>query len=244
MIDTHCHFDMMPQPEAYIRQKEQAGDIVIGMTNLPSHFQIGQPHLRGYKHIRLALGLHPLLAAESKSEVTLFKRLINQTSYIGEIGLDFSKEGLATKDEQVVVLRELLSAIRGKKKIVSAHSRRAEKELLALLSEYEIKNVIFHWYSGPVDLIPAIIAQGYYFSVNEAMCRSRNGQAIVEKLFPEAVWVEAVRPGYVLAMLCNSSRQVEILSNFKFYACFLGVISAFDVLLYAYHAEITPSASK
>ena len=37
---------------------------------------------------------------------------------------------------------------------------------------------------------------------------------------------------------------VEILANFKFYACFLGVISAFDVLLYAYHAEITPSASK
>ena len=117
MIDTHCHFDMMSQPEAYIGQRELAGDIVIGMTNLPSHFQIGHPHLKGYKHIRLALGLHPLLAAESKSEVTLFKRLVDQTSYIGEIGLDFSKEGLATKDEQVAVLRELLSAIRDKKKI-------------------------------------------------------------------------------------------------------------------------------
>lgn len=194
MIDTHCHFDMMPQPEAYIRQKEQAGDIVIGMTNLPSHFQIGQPLLRGYKHIRLALGLHPLLAAESKSEVTLFKRLINQTSYIGEIGLDFSKEGLATKDEQVVVLRELLSAIRGKKKIVSVHSRRAEKELLALLSEYEIKNVIFHWYSGPVDLIPAILAQGYYFSVNEAMCLSKNGRAIIEKIPRERLLTETDAP--------------------------------------------------
>ena len=36
IIDTHCHFDMMPHPEAYISAKEKAGDIVIGMTNLPS----------------------------------------------------------------------------------------------------------------------------------------------------------------------------------------------------------------
>ena len=27
-----------------------AGDIVIGMTNLPSHFQMGQSHLKCYKH--------------------------------------------------------------------------------------------------------------------------------------------------------------------------------------------------
>jgi len=194
MIDTHCHFDMMPKPETYIRQRELAGDIVIGMTNLPSHFQMGQPHLRGYKHVRLALGMHPLLAAESKKEIPLFKRLVDQTSYIGEIGLDFSKEGLANKDEQVAVLRELLSAIRGKKKIVSVHSRKAEKELLALLSEYEIENVVFHWYSGPVDLIPDILAQGYYFSVNEAMCLSKNGRAIIKKIPRERLLTETDAP--------------------------------------------------
>lgn len=220
MIDTHCHFDMMPQPEAYISQKEQAGDIVIGMTNLPSHFQLGQPYLKGFKHIRLALGLHPLLAAKSKKEVPLFKRQVDQTSYIGEIGLDFSKEGYATKDEQVAVLRELLSAIRGKKKIVSVHSRKAEKELLALLCEYEIKNVIFHWYSGPVDLIPAILAQGYYFSVNEAMCRSRNGQAIVEKIPRNRILTETDAPynertdiNAVLSYL-NLTEQ-DVYRNFK-----------------------------
>lgn len=220
MIDTHCHFDMMPKPETYIRQRELAGDIVIGMTNLPSHFQMGQPHLRGYKHIRLALGLHPLLAAESKSEVTLFKRLVNQTSYIGEIGLDFSKEGLATKNEQVAVLRELLSAIRGKKKIVSVHSRKAEKELLALLSEYEIENVVFHWYSGSVDLIPAILGRGYYFSVNEAMCMSKNGRAIIEKIPRERVLTETDAPynertdiREVLKQL-NMTEQ-EVYNNFK-----------------------------
>lgn len=210
IIDTHCHFDMMPQPEAYIRQKEQAGDIVIGMTNLPSHFQMGQPHLKGYKHIRLALGLHPLLAAEGKAELTLFKQLVEQTSYIGEIGLDFSKEGYATKEEQVAVLREVLCAIRGKKKIVSVHSRRAEKELLNLLCEYEIKNVIFHWYSGSVNLIPAILEQGYYFSVNEAMCVSKNGRAIIEKIPMERVLTETDAP---YNELCNLNNLLNVLSG-------------------------------
>ena len=194
IVDTHCHFDMMPQPEAYIRQKEQLGDIVIGMTNLPSHFQMGQPHLKGYNHIRLALGLHPLRAIEGKKQMQLFRDLVDQTSYIGEIGLDFSREGYATKDEQIEVLRDVLAAIRGKKKIVSVHSRRADKEILALLCENDINNVIFHWYSGPVGLISDILEHGCYFSVNEAMCVSKNGKAIIEKIPRERVLTETDAP--------------------------------------------------
>lgn len=194
IVDTHCHFDMIQSPEAYIRQKEQAGDIVIGMTNLPRHYQMGHPHLKGYKHIRLALGLHPLRAIEGKKQMQLFRDLVDQTSYIGEIGLDFSREGYATKDEQIEVLRDALAAIRGKKKIVSVHSRRAEKEILAMLCENDIKNVIFHWYSGPVGLITAILDHGYYFSVNEAMCVSKNGKSIIEKIPQERVLTETDAP--------------------------------------------------
>jgi len=194
IIDTHCHFDMMPHPEAYISAKEKAGDIVIGMTNLPSHFRMGQPHLRSFKHVRLALGLHPLLASENKNELPLFNSLLDQTSYIGEIGLDFSKEGLSTKDDQVFVLRKLLAKLDGKKKIISVHSRKAEKELFDLLCEYNINNVIFHWYSGPVDLIPSIISEGYYFSVNEAMTLSKNGRNIIKNIPRNRILTETDAP--------------------------------------------------
>ena len=194
IIDTHCHFDMMSQPEAYIRQKEQAGDIVIGMTNLPSHFEMGLPHVKGYKHIRLALGLHPLLASENKNELPLFNSLLDQTSYIGEIGLDFSKEGLPTKDDQVSILRKILEKLENKKKIISVHSRKAEKELFDLLCEYNINNVIFHWYSGPIDLIPSIISKGYYFSINEAMTISNNGSAIIKVIPRSRILTESDAP--------------------------------------------------
>lgn len=220
IIDTHCHFDMMPNPEGYISAKEKAGDIVIGMTNLPSHFKMGQSHLIGYKHIRLALGLHPLLAAENRKELTLFKRLVDQTSYIGEIGLDFSREGIATKNEQISVLREVLATIKGKKKIVSVHSRNAEKELLDILCEFEIKNVIFHWYSGPVDLIPSIIERGFYFSINESMCRSKNGQSIIGKIPREKILTETDAPynnRTNIRMVLNQldMSEVDIFFNFN-----------------------------
>lgn len=194
IIDTHCHFDMTPNPEAYISAREKAGDVVIGMTNLPSHFRMGKPHLNKFKHIRLALGFHPLLAAENKSELALFRKFLSQTSYIGEIGLDFSRDGISTKDEQISVLRELLAELRGKKKIISVHSRKAEKNLLELLTEYDVKNVIFHWYSGPIGLIDNILDRGYYFSVNEAMCLSKNGQAILNKLPKERILTETDAP--------------------------------------------------
>jgi TatD DNase family protein len=185
---------MMPHPEAYISAKEKAGDIIIGMTNLPSHFRMGQPHLRSFKHVRLALGLHPLLASENKNELPLFNSLLDQTSYIGEIGLDFSKEGLSTKDDQVFVLRKLLAKLEGKKKIISVHSRKAEKELFDLLCEYNINNVIFHWYSGPIDLIPFIISKGYYFSINEAMSISKNGRAIIKEIPRNRILTESDAP--------------------------------------------------
>lgn len=194
MIDTHCHFDIMSNPEAYIYAKEVVGDIVIGMTNLPSHFCIGEPHLRSFKHVRLALGLHPLLAADKQNELQIFKNNIEKTSYIGEIGLDFSNSGISTKEIQISVLRKILSELKGKKKIVSVHSRKAERELLDLLCEYDIKNVIFHWYSGPIGLIPSILSCGYYFSVNESMTLSKNGQKIIENIPKSRILTETDAP--------------------------------------------------
>ena len=194
MIDTHCHFDIMSNPEAYIYAKEVVGDIVIGMTNLPSHFCIGEPHLRPFKHVRLALGLHPLLAADKQNELQIFKNNIEKTSYIGEIGLDFSKSGISTKEIQISVLRKILSDLKGKKKIVSVHSRKAERELLDLLCEYDIKNVIFHWYSGPIGLIPSILSCGYYFSINESMTLSKNGQKIIENIPKTRILTETDAP--------------------------------------------------
>lgn len=220
IIDTHCHFDMMPNPEAYISTKEREGDIVIGMTNLPSHFITGVSHVNVFKHIRLALGLHPLLAAKYRNEVALFKKYIDQTSYIGEIGLDFSKEGIATKNVQIEVLRDLLESLKGKKKIISVHSRKAANTLLDMLCEFNIENVIFHWYSGPVDLIPSIISRGYYLSINEVMTVSKNGRSIIENIPRTRILTESDAPFNSKADIRKALKNIQmtedvIYDNFK-----------------------------
>jgi TatD DNase family protein len=206
----------MSNPEAYIYAKEVVGDIVIGMTNLPSHFCIGEPYMRSFKHVRLALGLHPLLAADKQNELQIFKNNIEKTSYIGEIGLDFSKSGISTKEIQISVLRKILSELKGKKKIVSVHSRKAERELLDLLCEYDIKNVIFHWYSGSVGLIPSILSCGYYFSINESMTLSKNGQKIIENIPKSRILTETDAPynsktdiGNVLTYLRMTEQDIK-----------------------------------
>lgn len=194
IIDTHCHYDMMESPEDYINKVEKTGNIAIGMTNLPSHFDMGYEHIRKYKKVRLALGFHPQLASEHKEELSLFARYLGRTSYVGEIGLDFSSEYISTRDIQISCLRYILEELRGKNKIISVHSIRAEKELLSLLQDYNIKNVIFHWYSGPLSLIPEIISEGYYFSINEAMTLSSSGRKIIDKIPIDKILTESDAP--------------------------------------------------
>lgn len=55
------------------------------------------------------------MQAKIKSELRLFSQCLDKTSYIGEIGLDFSNEGLKTKDDQVFVLEKVLQLLSEKK---------------------------------------------------------------------------------------------------------------------------------
>ncbi|HSH66871.1 MAG TPA: Qat anti-phage system TatD family nuclease QatD [Bacteroidia bacterium] len=194
MIDTHCHIDLYNNPMQIANECERLGIITIGMTNLPSHFEIGYKHLLSFKKVRLALGMHPLHAESHAKEFPRFIKNISKTSYIGEIGLDFSSEGIATKDIQVNTFKKILIELQGKKKILSIHSRKAEKEVLFYLSEAKISTAIFHWYSGPLRLIDEIIKAGYYFSINPAMTKSKSGQEIIKRIPHDYLLTESDGP--------------------------------------------------
>ncbi len=194
MIDTHCHIDQYKNPIEIADESENKGIITIGVTNLPSHYELGFAHTRGYKKVRLALGMHPLLANEHDKEFERFSRLLDTTSYIGEIGLDYSKEGRSTKEVQIATLRRIFRLISGRKKIVSLHSRKAEEKVFELLNEYQIKLGIFHWYSGPIALIESISNAGYFFSANTAMIESKKGRNIISKIPNENLLVETDGP--------------------------------------------------
>lgn len=194
MLDTHCHIDLYKKPKAILDICEDKGIIVFSMTNLPSHFEMGLPFFYSKKHVRMALGMHPLYAPFHKNEFSKFELYLPKTSYIGEIGLDFSKEGIETKEIQLASFNRILKLVADKKKILSLHSRKAEKEVFKLLIQYKIQNAIFHWYSGGLNLIKNIAEEGYYFSINPAMIKSATGQKIISKIPRENVLTETDGP--------------------------------------------------
>lgn len=213
MIDTHCHIDMYDNPLLLAQECERAGIITISMTHLPSHFEMGYPHLANFRKVRLALGMHPLHADLHHKEFDRFIKNLDKTSYIGEIGLDFSKEGYATKELQLESFRRILVALAGKKKILSLHSRQAEKAVLEELVKNNITSAIFHWYSGPVSFIEKIVDHGYYFSVNPAMILSDNGKKIISKIPKHRLLTESDGPFISNKGLPVKPSDVELVHN-------------------------------
>jgi TatD DNase family protein len=141
------------------------------------------------------LGLHPLLVEKhTLVELNKFENLIARTSYIGEIGLDFSAEGYSTKKSQVDSLSFVLSIINDKPRFISLHSRKAEDEVLDLINKYKIVNAVFHWYSGSISTLEKILETGHYLSINPAMLKTKKGQKIIERLPQNRVLTETDGP--------------------------------------------------
>jgi TatD DNase family protein len=226
MIDAHCHLDQYPNPERLASECERLGILTVAMTNLPSHFEIGLQHLRGHRYIKLALGLHPLYGEVHKKEFAKFLRNIDKTSHIGEIGLDFSRDGIRTKRTQEDTFKSILSALDGRSRILSLHSRNAEEEVLANLVQHKVKTAIFHWYSGPLSFVDDIVAEGYMFSINPAMIRSKSGLSIIQKIPMRNLLTESDGPFVMIGKDPAKPSDMNVLQE---YLSSLWSISAEDV---------------
>jgi TatD DNase family protein len=183
MLDTHCHLDLYPDPSRIASNAESAGVFVVCVTNLPSAFLAAQTHVQRFKSVRLALGLHPLIAdLHSDEELSQFSKLVCQTSFIGEIGLDFSREGQQTKERQLISFRFALQALQKQPKFVTVHSRQAEAAVLEVLREEYPHPIVLHWYSGTLKHLENAIVDGHFFSINPAMIRSEKGKQIIARI--------------------------------------------------------------
>lgn len=193
-VDTHCHIDLYPNPEHMCATVDASQVFTVAVTLLPSHFRAGFPHIQRFKYVRLALGLHPLRALEHQRELEEFRRLLPKTKFIGEIGLDFSKQGQPTRKLQEQSFKAVLRELAGKSIFTTLHSRGAESAVLEQLLEHGIRHAVFHWFTGPPVLVDDLVAGGYYLSVNSAMIKSASGRRIVDSIPPDRVLTETDGP--------------------------------------------------
>lgn len=141
-------------------------------------------------------GVHPKNAPSAVSELSKLNRAIDETPMIGEIGLDFHWVRDASRyPAQKRVFEYFLAAAKEQRKIVNLHTKGAEKEVLDLLEHYGLSRAIVHWYSGPMDILRAMIDAGIYFTIGVEVLFSDAIREIAELVPIERILTETDNPG-------------------------------------------------
>jgi TatD DNase family protein len=142
-------------------------------------------------YVFAAIGIHPwntkfLHSNEIQNVIDLLLKYESNRERlvaIGEIGLDSSYSGSGKPtDIQIDVFKQMLALAEKKSMPVVVHSRGAAPQIVNLLASYNINNILLHWFSGPLSLVPTIIDRGYYISEGPALLFSKEIQELIQNI--------------------------------------------------------------
>lgn len=179
LIDTHCHVDRFPDPMALAEDCERQRVATVAVTQLPSHYQLAMRHIGEMRFVRPAIGFHPLAVAGNEDELPLFLSLLPDVQFVGEIGLDSSRQGVSSRTEQLRIFRAIAAELAGKRKFVTLHSRGAEEDVADILHESGVTECVFHWFSGGPESLRTVIGRGHFFSINTTMVATQKGKSLL-----------------------------------------------------------------
>lgn len=203
IFDTHAHLDHLGNLDAALASARERGveaivcismDLASSKKNLEIKARYDNPK------IYLAMGMHP---SEAKPEdvaplIELIHREKQHLHAIGEIGLDFWYKWVRKDDVKKGQQREVYCALLEVAKELDLpaviHTRGTWKEGLATAQEIGIKRALFHWYSGPVDVLDDIIKAGYYVSTSPSVAYSPQSREAMAAAPIERVLIETDCP--------------------------------------------------
>jgi TatD DNase family protein len=196
MIDMHCHLDLYKDPQEVVLKCKEQNFYILSVTTTPKSWHGTQALAKDCERIRTSLGLHPQLAHERYREVDLFDELISQAKYVGEIGLDGSKEYAQYKDVQMRVFNHILNTVKKSGgRIMSIHSRGAVDLVLDCLANHQDAGIpILHWFTGTKTQLKRAISMGCWFSVGPAMLGTEKGKSLVMEMPNDKVLTETDGP--------------------------------------------------
>ena len=107
IYDSHCHLDLMDNMTSIVQSiaKEDVGILSVGTT--PRAYLKEVEMFGDVKNIHVALGLHPQLIGSGYDDWRLFEELAKNCHYIGEVGLDFRKDYIANKKQQIEIFEKI-----------------------------------------------------------------------------------------------------------------------------------------
>ena len=196
-IDAHAHLDRYGESlnAAMEEINEHRIFTFANSMDLPS-YQRNREIAAASDWVLPTFGVHPRYAGQYTGNLTELRKLIEESPAIGEIGLDFFwVEDAGQYPAQKKLFEYFLAAAREQKKVINLHTKGAEKEILDRLEHYGLQRAIVHWYSGPLDVLRAMIGADLYFTVGVELPFSEHIREVARAIPLHQVLTETDNPG-------------------------------------------------
>jgi TatD DNase family protein len=197
LIDAHVHLDKYGDllDDALKEIEGQRIFTFATAMDLPSYQELQQIAQRSAL-VLPTFGIHPRRAPQYVDRLSDLSPHIETTPAIGEIGLDFHwVKNSSEYPAQLKVLEYFFAAAREQKKIVNLHTKGGERQILDLLERYDVTRPIIHWYSGPLDILRALVQFGAYFTIGVEVRYSEMIQRIAREIPDGLLLTETDNPG-------------------------------------------------
>jgi TatD DNase family protein len=195
-IDIHAHLDKYDSEIPQVIGEIEINQILTVSVAMDSQAYLKSKTLNAQcRWIVSTFGIHPWNAA-SVCDLQALDGLVAESPMIGEIGLDYHFiADPRAHGQQRVVFKYFVAKGISQNKILNIHSKGAEAEVEAILTELSARRVILHWYSGPIDTLRKLTEKGFYVTVGVEMLFDPHIQAIAMTVPAELLLTETDNPG-------------------------------------------------
>jgi len=186
LIDSHCHLEydtLSADADGTMARAKAAGvDYCVTIGTKLSTFPKTLAIAERYTNVWCSIGVHPHHAAEEPlagAAPLMEKTKLPKVIGVGETGLDYFYDR-SPRDQQIAVFRAHIDAARQAKLPLIIHTRDAEDDTIAILTEEMDKGAftgVLHCFTGTGRLAEAGVELGLYVSAS-GIITFKNSEAL------------------------------------------------------------------
>ncbi|MHC1728351.1 MAG: TatD family hydrolase [Syntrophobacteraceae bacterium] len=196
MIDGHAHLSEIADIDGAMDRARSAGVgevIAVGMEIVSNRLTLDLAR-RFPGRVIPAVGYHPWSITIDGIEENLAFLCENLPfcAALGEVGLDYGAK--VKKKVQWAVFERLLDLAARAGRPVIIHSRYSHIRTYEMTLSSGVERAVFHWYSGPEEILKKILDSGYFISVTPALAYSPPHRAAAAFAPFERILVETDAP--------------------------------------------------
>ncbi len=166
------------------------------------------------------IGIHPECANDELDQITnLIEENHQNLSGIGEIGLDptFVNNDDDSK-RQTYVFETLLSLAEKFNKPISIHSRKSLDDVFQIMTSYNTKHALLHWFDGSKKQLQKAMDMGFFVSYGPVMVYANDKQTVLSKTDESKILVETDGPVRFSRCFEMKSAQISFIPSIIFCA--------------------------